>query len=147
MDLNDSSRQPFKALGGHKAGTEHRYVAKRDTDCESSGRRVQTSQPKASYEPVELPPLSNPRRAPPRTPTHPRRDRPRAGHHRGARFASRAGLTLFIAAELVDDENGRYIQQRSDVKRLIPLRHRHLCDDVAARAAECHDRARLDSRS
>ncbi len=34
VDLNDSSRQPFKAIGGQEADAKHRYVAKRDTDHE-----------------------------------------------------------------------------------------------------------------
>jgi len=34
VDLNDLSRSPFKAIGGQEADTEHRYVAKRDTDYE-----------------------------------------------------------------------------------------------------------------
>jgi len=34
LDLNDLGRGPFKALGGHEAGPQNRYVAKRDTDYE-----------------------------------------------------------------------------------------------------------------
>ncbi|MDQ6669793.1 MAG: hypothetical protein M3069_03435 [Chloroflexota bacterium] len=34
VDLNDPSRSPFKAIGGQQADTDHRYVAKRDTDHE-----------------------------------------------------------------------------------------------------------------
>ena len=34
VDLNDLGRGPFKAMGGHEAGSGNRYVAKRDTDYE-----------------------------------------------------------------------------------------------------------------
>jgi hypothetical protein len=34
IDLNRLDDGPFKALGGHKATTDNRYVAKRDTDYE-----------------------------------------------------------------------------------------------------------------
>ncbi len=34
LDLDDLSRGPFKALGGHEAGPRDRYIAKRDTDHE-----------------------------------------------------------------------------------------------------------------
>ena len=51
VDLNDSRRQPFSALGGQEAGPEHRYVAKRDTDHElwnrlvGQGREVEVERP------------------------------------------------------------------------------------------------------
>jgi hypothetical protein len=34
LDLNDLDAGPFKALGGHEATAETRYIAKRDTDYE-----------------------------------------------------------------------------------------------------------------
>ena len=34
LDLNDLGRGPIKALGGHEAGPQNRYIAKRDTDYE-----------------------------------------------------------------------------------------------------------------
>ncbi len=34
LDLNDLGRGPFKAMGGQEASSDHRYVAKRDTDYE-----------------------------------------------------------------------------------------------------------------
>ena len=40
LDLNDRERGPFKALGGHEAGRNDRYVAKRDTDHELWNRLV-----------------------------------------------------------------------------------------------------------
>jgi len=51
VDLNDLSRQPFKALGNQAAGADHRYVAKRDTDYElwnqlvGQGRDVEIERP------------------------------------------------------------------------------------------------------
>jgi hypothetical protein len=40
VDLNRLSEGPFKALGGHEAKQNDRYVAKRDTDCELWNRLV-----------------------------------------------------------------------------------------------------------
>jgi len=54
VDLNDLSRQPFKALGSQEAGAEHRYVAKRDTDYElwnllvGQGREVEIERPEGA---------------------------------------------------------------------------------------------------
>jgi len=51
VDLNDAARAPFTALGGHEAGPETRYVAKRDTDHElwnrlvGQGRGVEVERP------------------------------------------------------------------------------------------------------
>jgi len=56
VDLNDSGRQPFTALGGQEAGPEHRYVAKRDTDHElwnrvvGQGREVEVERPAEAQE-------------------------------------------------------------------------------------------------
>lgn len=40
LDLNDSARGPFKALGGQEVGEGDRYVAKRDADYELWNRLV-----------------------------------------------------------------------------------------------------------
>jgi hypothetical protein len=40
VDLNDESRTPFTALGGHEAGPDNRYVSKHDTDYELWNRLV-----------------------------------------------------------------------------------------------------------
>jgi hypothetical protein len=40
VDLNDAGRAPFKAMGDQVAGTDNRYVAKRDTDYEMWDRLV-----------------------------------------------------------------------------------------------------------
>lgn len=40
IDLNDLGAGPFKALGAHEAGVDHRYIAKRDTDHELWNRLV-----------------------------------------------------------------------------------------------------------
>jgi hypothetical protein len=40
VDLNRLSEGPFKALGGHEATQNDRYVAKRDTDYELWNRLV-----------------------------------------------------------------------------------------------------------
>jgi hypothetical protein len=40
VDLNRLSEGPFKALGGHEAKQNDRYVAKRDTDYELWNRLV-----------------------------------------------------------------------------------------------------------
>jgi hypothetical protein len=56
VDLNDSGRQPFTALGGQEAGPEHRYVPKRDTDHElwnrlvGQGREVEVERPAEAQE-------------------------------------------------------------------------------------------------
>jgi hypothetical protein len=57
VDLNDLSRQPFKALGSQEADADHRYVAKRDTDYElwnqlvGQGRAVEIEHPKPADSP------------------------------------------------------------------------------------------------
>jgi len=54
VDLNDASRQPFKALGSQQADADHRYVAKRDTDYElwnllvGEGRDVEIERPEGA---------------------------------------------------------------------------------------------------
>ena len=40
VDLNRPSDGPFKAIGGHEATEDYRYVAKRDTDYELWNRLV-----------------------------------------------------------------------------------------------------------
>lgn len=51
VDLNDRSRQPFKAMGSQEAGADQRYVAKRDTDYElwnqivGQGREAEIERP------------------------------------------------------------------------------------------------------
>jgi hypothetical protein len=40
VDLNQLDEGPFKALGGHEASDENRYIAKRDTDYELWNRLV-----------------------------------------------------------------------------------------------------------
>ena len=40
VDLDDLDAGPFKAIGGHEAAPENRYVAKRDTDHELWNRLV-----------------------------------------------------------------------------------------------------------
>jgi len=40
VDLNHLGNGPFKAIGGQEAGSNHRYVAKRDTDYELWNRLV-----------------------------------------------------------------------------------------------------------
>jgi hypothetical protein len=40
VDLNRLGEGPFKALGGHEASEENRYIAKRDTDYELWNRVV-----------------------------------------------------------------------------------------------------------
>ena len=40
LDLNRLAHGPFKALGGHEASEENRYIAKRDTDYELWNRLV-----------------------------------------------------------------------------------------------------------
>ena len=40
VDLNRLREGPFKALGGHEASEENRYIAKRDTDYELWNRLV-----------------------------------------------------------------------------------------------------------
>ena len=40
VDLNRLAEGPFKALGGHEASEENRYIAKRDTDYELWNRLV-----------------------------------------------------------------------------------------------------------
>jgi hypothetical protein len=58
VDLNDPSRQPFKALGSQEAGADHRYVAKRDTDYElwnllvGQGRDVEIERPEGANVPT-----------------------------------------------------------------------------------------------
>jgi len=58
VDLNDPSRQPFKALGSQQADADHRYVAKRDTDYElwnllvGEGRDVEIERPEGADAPA-----------------------------------------------------------------------------------------------
>jgi hypothetical protein len=56
VDLNDPERRPFKAMGGHEAGPDNRYVPKRDTDHEmwnelvGQGREADVERPEGIEE-------------------------------------------------------------------------------------------------